>query len=644
MCRSWSSFPSALIGRALADGLAPFRAEWRRWLLPAACYVAAFAAVLAYGFAARVDTGGDREWKVALVQQNVDPWKNGYSAYRTSLNVLKKQSDQATLQKPEIIIWSETSFVPSISWHTQYRTDLQMYDIVKELRDYLAVQKLPFVVGNNDGQLKRVAEGREERVDYNAALLMEGDRIVDTYRKIHLVPFTESFPFQATLPAIYTWLKNADTHFWEDGTVYTVFQEGGVRFSTPICFEDTFGDLCRRFVDAGADVLVNLTNDAWSFSVARRDAAHDHGRLPRGGEPALRRAVHQRRHDEHHRSQRQDPCELPAIHGRVPAGQRAGAPRAALPVHPLGRLAAVAAPGRVRGGSCRRVRAPRPSALEGAQLTGQRNSVSIDPEAGMKLRGRILIVDDEPINLEFFDVMLSKLGFQVEKAVDGEEALEKVQACNPDLIILDNIMPKLSGWEVTRMLKHEPAYRRWRNTPIIMFSAMNEVKDRIEGFEQGVDDYITKPFNFSEVLARIRAVLRSRELSRQLNRRERRIAVVESLNNSLVFFTQHIKKPISDILTLAETSDPSAAADMEKLVALVRREGGEILATLRGLEDEVAELQGKGEKLRRGDLSVDELEKKLRKHLKNWKKRQEKLSGEEESAPQEERTTQGAKA
>ena len=262
----------------------------------------------------------------------------------------------------------------------------------------------------------------------------------------------------------------------------------------------------------------------------------------------------------------------------------------------------------------------------------------------MKLRGKILIVDDEPINLEFFDVMLSKLGFHVEKAVDGEEALDKVQACNPDLIILDNIMPKLSGWEVTRMLKHDPAYRRYRNTPIIMFSAMNEVKDRIEGFEQGVDDYITKPFNFSEVLARIRAVLRSRELSRQLSRREKRIGVVESLNNSLVFFTQHIKKPISDIISLAGSTDASSRADVEKLVARIRGEGGEILATLRGLEDEVAELRGKGEKLRRGDLSVEELEKKLRKHLKNWKKRQEKLSDEESPASAEETTSQGAQA
>jgi DNA-binding response OmpR family regulator len=251
----------------------------------------------------------------------------------------------------------------------------------------------------------------------------------------------------------------------------------------------------------------------------------------------------------------------------------------------------------------------------------------------MKLRGKILIVDDEPINLEFIDVMLSKLGFQVEKAVDGEEALEKVQACNPDLIILDNIMPKLSGWEVTRMLKHDAGYRKYRNTPIIMFSAMNEVKDRIEGFEQGVDDYITKPFNFSEVLARIRAVLRSRELSRQLTRREKRIAVVESLNNSLVFFTQHIKKPISDLLTLAEKTDGKDAADVERLLSLLRKEGREILATLRGLEDEVEELQGKGEKLKRGDLSVEDLEKKLRKHLRNWKKRQEKLEGGETLQP-----------
>jgi hypothetical protein len=78
---------------------------------------------------------------------------------------------------------------------------------------------------------------------------------------------------------------------------------------------------------------------------------------------------------------------------------------------------------------------------------------------------------------------------------------------------------------------------------------------------------------------------------------------------------------------------------VEKLLAHVRTEGREILATLRGLEDEVSELQGKGEKLKRGDLSVEDLEKKLRKHLKNWKKRQERLEDEDqgsmERTPQE---------
>ena len=250
----------------------------------------------------------------------------------------------------------------------------------------------------------------------------------------------------------------------------------------------------------------------------------------------------------------------------------------------------------------------------------------------MKLRGRILIVDDEPINLEFFDVMLSKLGFQIEKAVDGEEALEKVQACNPDLIILDNVMPKLSGWEVTRTLKHDPEYRRYRNTPIIMFSAMNEVKDRIEGFEQGVDDYITKPFNFSEVLARIRAVLRSRELSRQLLRREKRIAVVESLNNSLMFFTQHIRKPIAELLALAETLDGKDSAEVQKLLGILRKEGREILASLSGLEEEVAELKGKGEKLKRGDLSLGDLEKKLRKNLRVRAEQPAKSAEEDDDA------------
>jgi apolipoprotein N-acyltransferase len=260
-------YPSALLGRAFAEGLPRLREAWRLYLMPAVVYAAVFLGVIVYGFIAPVSTAADRQWKVALVQQNVDPWKGGYTAYRESLDVLERQSEKAMQEHPEIVIWSETSFVPAIDWHTRYRPDTQTYGLVKELREFLAAQPVPYVVGNDDGQLKRVEEGQEVRVDYNAAILFDSGKIVDTYRKLHLVPFTESFPFKQTLPGIYNWLASADTHFWEKGSVYTVFEAGGVRFSTPICFEDTFGDLCRGFVNRGADVLVNITNDAWSFSV-----------------------------------------------------------------------------------------------------------------------------------------------------------------------------------------------------------------------------------------------------------------------------------------------------------------------------------------------------------------------------------------
>ncbi len=260
-------FPSALLGSALKDGTAALARGWRTFVLPAAAYLAVAGAVIVYGAFSQVDTSSSRQWKVALVQQDVDPWKGGTRAYRQSLDVLLRLSREAAAENPDIVIWSETSFVPAIDWHTRYREDAERYALVKELTDFLATQSVPYVVGNDDGELRRTEEGQEVRVDFNAAILFEKGQIVDTYRKLHLVPFTEDFPFQKSLPGIYQALKNADTHFWEKGSVYTVFDAGGVRFSTPICFEDTFGYLCRGFVQRGAEVLVNMTNDAWSFSV-----------------------------------------------------------------------------------------------------------------------------------------------------------------------------------------------------------------------------------------------------------------------------------------------------------------------------------------------------------------------------------------
>ena len=150
-----------------------------------------------------------------------------------------------------------------------------------------------------------------------------------------------------------------------------------------------------------------------------------------------------------------------------------------------------------------------------------------------------------------------------------------------------------------------------------MFSAMDAVEDKIEGFELGVEDYITKPFNFSEVLARIRAVLRNRDLSQQISRRERRIAVIESLNQSLIFFTKHIKKPISDLLdkTNALNDNLSDRKKIQNFLELFKHESQEILATIKGLEDEIDELKSQESELKEGDLTIEDLELKFKKHL-----------------------------
>jgi apolipoprotein N-acyltransferase len=261
-------FPSALLANALKSGPGAFLTRLRRLRYYILGYTLAFMLVLAYGTAAKSDLSDARPWKVALIQHHIDPWQGGNTAYQRSLERLLELSGRAAGKNPEIIIWSETAFVPAIDWHTRYRTDQRAYGLVKKLREYLKKQDPYYLIGNDDGQLVRTESGGEHRADYNATLLFKDGEILKTYRKIHLVPMTEHFPYRRLLPGIYRMLQNADTHFWEKGTEVTVFEAGGVRFSTPICFEDTFGYLGRRFVAAGAEVLVNVTNDSWSKSVA----------------------------------------------------------------------------------------------------------------------------------------------------------------------------------------------------------------------------------------------------------------------------------------------------------------------------------------------------------------------------------------
>jgi DNA-binding response OmpR family regulator len=125
------------------------------------------------------------------------------------------------------------------------------------------------------------------------------------------------------------------------------------------------------------------------------------------------------------------------------------------------------------------------------------------------VNARILIVDDEPDILEPLRYALERDGFAVRTATDGEKALELARRERFDVVVLDVMLPTLSGLDVCRELRHES------DVPIIMLTARDDEIDRVLGLELGADDYVTKPFSTAELLSRIRAILRRRRLDRQ---------------------------------------------------------------------------------------------------------------------------------
>ena len=122
---------------------------------------------------------------------------------------------------------------------------------------------------------------------------------------------------------------------------------------------------------------------------------------------------------------------------------------------------------------------------------------------------KILVVDDEKDIVDLITYNLEKEGFTAMKAYDGEDAIEVVKSQKPDLVVLDLMLPGMRGLEVCRFIRRN---RETESLPVIMLTAKGDHVDRIVGFELGADDYITKPFNVRELIARVRAVLRRAEV------------------------------------------------------------------------------------------------------------------------------------
>jgi two-component system alkaline phosphatase synthesis response regulator PhoP len=148
--------------------------------------------------------------------------------------------------------------------------------------------------------------------------------------------------------------------------------------------------------------------------------------------------------------------------------------------------------------------------------TSAPSSLPTTESAEADLRGSlVLLVDDNEQNLELLTAYVEELGCRLALARDGVEAMDMVTKEPPDLILLDVMMPRMSGFQVCTKLKGTPAYR---DIPIVMVTALNEVNDVERAVDSGADDFLTKPVNKLELLTRVRSLLRVRHLKHRLDR------------------------------------------------------------------------------------------------------------------------------
>lgn len=172
-----------------------------------------------------------------------------------------------------------------------------------------------------------------------------------------------------------------------------------------------------------------------------------------------------------------------------------------------------------------------------------------------EIKQKILIVDDNQTNVELLAMHLKALPHEIQKAYDGEQALDMVQKNPPDLILLDLMMPKLSGYEVCQRLKSDP---KTMFIPIIIVTALRELEDKIRAIECGSDDFLIKPFNKVELTTRIKSLLRLKELHDALDDSESVVfTLAEALEAKDIYTRGHSERVAKYSVILAKEMELS---------------------------------------------------------------------------------------
>ena len=229
----------------------------------------------------------------------------------------------------------------------------------------------------------------------------------------------------------------------------------------------------------------------------------------------------------------------------------------------------------------------------------------------MTEKARVLVVDDTAANVRLLEQVLLLSGYDVVTAASGEEGLAKVVLARPDIVLLDVVMPEMSGYEVCRALRANPATAL---LPVVMVTALDPETERVKGIEAGADDFLSKPINQPELLARVKSLLRIRALHRQIedqaaqlaewnSKLEQRVAEQMEQLERLARLKRFLSPKVAEMIVAGQLDDPLATRRKEVTIMFVDLRGftafsenaapEDVLAVLREYHATIGALVGK---------------------------------------------------